>query len=267
MAATGPIGSGRSRVTASGLLSASIVKRAALICCAAAALVGFYLVLIGGWPILLLGVLSLVAGWAYTGGPLPIAYTPLGELFVVAFFGLGAVCGTYWLCVSGLDLAAVEAGIAVGLLAGAVLLVNNYRDAHADARVGRKTLAIMAGPQITAWIYAALILFPSRCLPLIARALPRGQVWPALIALPLALLLIYRFVHEPRGVGIQSHSFANGASTISVRHADLCRADPMRRVSPSVPRVSVQWRSNHIGVMDVETGRTRRKHRPYRLAL
>ncbi|MFZ0423395.1 MAG: 1,4-dihydroxy-2-naphthoate octaprenyltransferase [Xanthobacteraceae bacterium] len=195
----GPDRVGPIRVTAAGLLSASSVKRAATMCCALAALVGFYLVLIGGWPILILGLLSIVAGWAYTGGPMPIAYTPLGELFVVAFFGLGAVCGTYWLCVAGLDLAAVEAGLAIGLLAGAVLLVNNYRDARADARVGRRTLAIVAGPQITAWIYAALILLPFALLPLIARALPRGQVWPALIALPLALLLIYRFVHEPRG--------------------------------------------------------------------
>ena len=89
---------------------------------------------------LLLGVLSILSGLAYTGGPLPIAYTPFGELFVVAFFGVGAVCGTYWLCTASLGPAVMEAGFALGLLAGAVLLVNNFRDAEADARVGRKTL-------------------------------------------------------------------------------------------------------------------------------
>jgi len=197
----GPDRIGPPRVTASGLLTATSVKRGAAICFVVAAFLGFYLVIIGGWPILLLGILSIVSGWAYTGGPLPIAYTPLGELFVVAFFGVGAVCGTYWLCTTSVGPAAFEAGLALGFLAGAVLLVNNYRDAEADARVGRKTLAIIAGPHVTVWIYAGLILLPFALLPLIGHALPRGHVWPALAALPLALVLIYRFIHEPRGRG------------------------------------------------------------------
>jgi 1,4-dihydroxy-2-naphthoate polyprenyltransferase len=192
---------GPARATASGLLDETAVKRGALACFAVAALMGIYLVLVGGWPILLLGVLSILSGWAYTGGPLPIAYTPLGELFVVAFFGLGAVCGTYWLCTGDLGTSAVEAGLAVGLLAGAVLLVNNYRDAEADARVGRRTLAIAAGHNIAFCIYSGLMLFPFALLLPISQTLPRGHVWPALIALPLAVALIYCFVHEPRGRG------------------------------------------------------------------
>ena len=197
----GPDRVGPLRVTASGLLDATAVKRGALACFAVAALMGSYLVLIGGWPILLLGLLSVLSGWAYTGGPLPIAYTPLGELFVVAFFGLGAVCGTYWLCTGDLGWAEVEAGLALGLLTGAVLLVNNFRDVEADARVGRRTLAIVAGPQGTAWIFAGLMLLPFALLPLIGRALPHGHVWPALITLPPTLALIYRFVREPSGRG------------------------------------------------------------------
>jgi 1,4-dihydroxy-2-naphthoate octaprenyltransferase len=195
----GPDRVGPPRVTASGLLNAATVKRGAAVCFAASTLMGVYLVFVGGWPILLLGILSIVSGWAYTGGPLPIAYTPLGELFVVALFGVGAVCGTYWLCTAYLGPAPIEAGLALGFLAGAVLLVNNYRDAEADARVGRKTLAIMAGPYITVWIYAGLMLLPFALLPLIGHALLRGHVWPALLILPLALVLIYRFSHEPRG--------------------------------------------------------------------
>jgi 1,4-dihydroxy-2-naphthoate octaprenyltransferase len=197
----GPDRIGPPRVTASGLLSAGNVKRGAAACFALAALMGIYLIFVGGWPILLLGVLSILSGWAYTGGPLPIAYTPLGELFVVAFFGVGAVCGTYWLCTAYLGSAALEAGLALGLLTGAVLLVNNYRDVEADTRVGRRTLAIVAGPQGTAWIYAGLMLLPFALLPLIGRALPHGHVWPALITLPLTLALIYRFMGEPRGRG------------------------------------------------------------------
>ena len=154
----GPDRVGPPRVTAMGLLSAADVKRGAAACFALAALMGLYLIAVGGWPILLLGVLSIAAGWAYTGGPWPIAYTPLGELFVIAFFGVGAVCGTYWLCTGTLGAAALTAGLALGLLAGAVLLVNNFRDVEADARVGRRTLAIMAGPRGTAWIYAGMML-------------------------------------------------------------------------------------------------------------
>ncbi len=198
----GPDRIGPPRVTALGLLSGRNVKRGAAACFAVAALMGLYLVVVGGWPIFLLGILSILSGWAYTGGPLPIAYTPLGELFVIAFFGVGAVCGTYWLCTADLGSAALEAGLALGLLTGAVLLVNNYRDVEADARVGRRTLAIVAGPDGTAWIYAGLMLLPFALLFPIAHALPRGHVWPALVALPPVLALIYRFMHEPRGRGL-----------------------------------------------------------------
>ena len=200
----GPDRVGPPRATASGLLTAATVKRAAGICFAVAALVGLYLVCVGGWPILVLGLLSILSGWAYTGGPLPIAYTPLGELFVVAFFGVGAVCGTYWLCTNHLSLAVVEASLAVGLLSGAVLMVNNHRDAEADRRVGRRTLAIAAGSHVTIWIYAGLMLLPFALLPALGHGLPRGRVWPALLALPLVLLLIHRFAHEPRGPGFNS---------------------------------------------------------------
>src|SRR5262245_25427724 len=144
----GPDRVGPPRATASGLLEGTAVNRAACACFTVAAVMGIYLIWVGGLPIFLLGVLSIVSGWAYTGGPLPIAYSPFGELFVVAFFGLVAVCGTYWLCTGTLGSAAIHAGLAVGCLTGAVLLVNNHRDAEADARVGRRTLAIVTGPVV-----------------------------------------------------------------------------------------------------------------------
>jgi 1,4-dihydroxy-2-naphthoate polyprenyltransferase len=197
----GPDRVGPPRVTALGLLSVTRVKRGAAACFAVAALMGLYLVFIGGWPILLLGILSILSGLAYTGGPLPIAYTPLGELFVVVFFGVGAVSGTYWLCTARLGYAAVVGGLAVGSLAAAVLMVNNHRDVEADARLGRRTLAIKAGPRVTVWLYAGLLLVSFAMLPLLGDNLPRGHVWPTLIALPLALALIHRFAHEPPGQG------------------------------------------------------------------
>jgi len=197
----GPDRVGPPRATASGLLDGTAVNRTACACFGVAALLGCYLVWVGGWPIFLLGLLSILSGWAYTGGPWPIAYTPFGELFVVAFFGVGAVCGTYWLCTATLPFVALEAGLAIGCLTGAVLLVNNHRDAVADARVGRRTLAIVAGPRVTSWIYASLLLIPFLLLLPIGAALSRGQVWPALIALPFAGLLIHRFASEPRGKG------------------------------------------------------------------
>ena len=198
----GPDRLGPPRATASGVLDGAAVNRAACGCFAVAALLGAYLIWFGGWPIFWLGVASILSGWAYTGGPLPIAYTPLGEVFVVAFFGVGAVGGTYWLCANTLPPVAIEAGLAVGLFTGAVLLVNNHRDAEADARVGRRTLAIIAGPVVTTWIYAALMLSPFALLLSITQALPRSCVWLALLALPLAGVLIYKFAREPRGRGL-----------------------------------------------------------------
>lgn len=197
----GPDRVGPLRATASGLLDGRAVSRAACGSFGVAALMGAYLIWVGGWPIFLLGVLSIFSGWAYTGGPMPIAYTALGELFVIAFFGLGAVCGTYWLCTGELAPAAIAAGFAVGCLTGAVLLVNNHRDADADARVGRKTLAIITGPLASTWFYAALMLIPFGLLIAIGQTVPRGQAWPAFLALPLAGVLIYQFGREPRGRG------------------------------------------------------------------
>jgi 1,4-dihydroxy-2-naphthoate octaprenyltransferase len=197
----GPDRIGPLRVTSSGLLSIAAVKYGAAISFAAAAFIGLYLVAVGGWPILLLGLVSIGAGWAYTGGPWPIAYTPFGEVVVIAFFGFGAVCGTYWLSAASLGAAAAQAGLMLGLLSGAVLLVNNHRDATEDRRVGRRTLAILAGPHATAAIYAALVLSPFALLPFLQFAIAHGFVWLALLASPVALALIRDFVNEPRGPG------------------------------------------------------------------
>lgn len=197
----GPERLGPLRVTTSGLLSARAVKCGAYLCFTMAAALGLYLVSVGGWPILLLGLLSILSGWTYTGGPMPIAYTPFGEAFVLAFFGVGAVCGTYWLVATKLTAAALTGGLAIGLFASAVLLVNNTRDVKDDARVGRRTFAIVAGRPNVNLAYAAMVLAPFVLLLPIGHWLPHGHIWPAFAAFPFAAILCYRFLCEPGGRG------------------------------------------------------------------
>ncbi len=196
-----PMRQGPPRVTALGWASPERVRHAALVSFAVAALVGLYLAYLGGWPILALGAASLVAGWAYSGGPRPIAYTPLGELFVIAFFGVGAVGGTYYLQTNTLSFAAVVTGVAIGAVAAAVLLANNYRDMEPDRLAGRRTLAIQAGVEASKLIYGALL---AASMALLASPWgPPGGIL-TLGAAPLALFLFRRFVTEPRGPAFNS---------------------------------------------------------------
>jgi 1,4-dihydroxy-2-naphthoate octaprenyltransferase len=200
----GPDRIGPLRAAASGQIEVAAIKRAAYAFFALAALGGLYLAAVGGWPILLLGILSIVSGWAYTGGPLPISYTPFGEIFVVAFFGLGAVCGTFWLCAGTMAPAPILAGLAVGGFAAGVLMVNNFRDAAADARVGRRTLAIAAGEQTSRWLFAAMMFGPFALLPFLVRQTPGHAIWLAAGALPWAFILVRRLFREKPGPGLNS---------------------------------------------------------------
>jgi len=200
----GPDRIGPVRAAASGLLTPEAIKRAAYGSFALAALGGLFLIGVGGWPILLLGVASLVSGWAYTGGKRPISYSPYGEIFVIAFFGLGAVGGTYWLCAKTLSPAAVLAGLAVGLFAAGVLMVNNFRDAAADARVGRRTLAIVAGPMRARLLFAAMMFSPFVLLAPLVRATQHMPLLLALGALPLAFLQVRRLFVEQPGPGLNA---------------------------------------------------------------
>ena len=136
---------GPRRAAASGLLTPGALKAAGAASFVVAAACGVPLIAAGGVPILVLGLLSLLFGWAYTGGPFPLAYHGLGELFVLAFFGLGAVGGTYWLHAHALAPAVLIAGLQNGLFACALLTVNNLRDAEGDAPAGKRTLVVRLG--------------------------------------------------------------------------------------------------------------------------
>jgi len=136
---------GPTRVTQAGLLSPGQVMAGMWITFSLAALVGLYLVFGGGWPIVVIGLLSIASAIAYTGGPFPLGYNGLGDLFVFIFFGLVAVCGTYYVQAGTVSAAAVLTSIPVGLLATAILVVNNLRDINTDRAAGKKTLAVRLG--------------------------------------------------------------------------------------------------------------------------
>jgi len=191
-----PIRQGPARVTARGWIPAQRVIAAAKLCFVLAALVGMYLIASGGIPILALGVASLIGGWCYSGGPRPISYGPFGEAFVVAFFGVGAVGGSYYLQSGTASLLALEVGVAIGLFAAAVLMVNNYRDIEADRLAGRNTLAIKAGIPTSQGLYTLFLLMP---FALLAGPTGPNGGWVTLAALPLVIGLIRRFVTSPRG--------------------------------------------------------------------
>ncbi|WP_434515142.1 1,4-dihydroxy-2-naphthoate polyprenyltransferase [Dechloromonas sp. ARDL1] len=188
---------GPRRATAEGWLTPGMVKGGAWLSFALAFLCGIYLVWHGGWPIVAIGLASLAAGWAYTGGPKPIAYGPLGELFVFIFFGLAAVGGSYYLQTLSLTAMALIAAALVGSHAAAVITVNNYRDHDGDKAHGKNTLAVRLGRPATRRLYVLEMLAPYALLPALS-----DLGWPAalpLLSLPLALRLIARFHREQPG--------------------------------------------------------------------
>lgn len=196
---------GPPRVTAAGWASPGQVRGAARLAFGLAALGGLYLVRIGGWPILAVGLASIAAGYAYSGGPRPISHTPLGELFVLVFFGLVAVAGSHYLQSGRLAPSALVAGAAVGALAAAVLMVNNYRDLESDTAAGRRTLAALLGRERARVVYDGLLLLPFALLAWLWWLLPaRPGVFLAGLALPYCVRLARLMVRIPPGPGLNA---------------------------------------------------------------
>lgn len=195
------------RVAAAGWLSAAQLKRATFVCLGSALALGVFLVERGGWPILLAGLASLTAAWAYSGGPRPISHSASGEAFVLLFFGLIAVAGSHWLQAGQTSAAAWLAGVVVGLPAAAVLLVNNYRDLEGDCRSGRRTLVARIGRERARRVYAGLMLTPYAGVVAMAGVeafgARRGAAL-ALLALPLALRLVRALGAQAPGAWLNS---------------------------------------------------------------
>jgi len=184
---------GPTRAVAAGLLTPMQMRVGMIASFAAAALAGTYLITVGGWPILVIGVLSIASGVAYTGGPYPLGYHGLGDLFVMVFFGFVAVVGTLWVQVQEVSALALWASIPIGALATAILVVNNLRDRHGDERVGKRTLAVRFGRRGAVAEYA-LLLAAAYVTPIVILATGAAG-WPVLAPLltaPMALLYLSR---------------------------------------------------------------------------
>ena len=149
---------GPTRVTQSGMVSSSQIKTATTIAFGIAFFIGIYLVFQGGWPIVIIGLCSILFGVLYTGGPLPIGYIGLGDLFVLIFFGPVAVGGTYYVQTLTITPEVIIAGIAPGLFSTAILTVNNLRDVKQDRLSGKKTLAIRFGVTFSRLEYIGCIV-------------------------------------------------------------------------------------------------------------
>jgi 1,4-dihydroxy-2-naphthoate octaprenyltransferase len=145
------------RITAGGLVPPQRVLAATYISFGVAVLAGIYLIIVAGPLLLLIGAASILAGVLYTGGPRPYGYEGLGELFVFLFFGIVAVAGSYFVQVKHLHWEAFALAVPVGLLAAAILVVNNVRDIDTDRRAGKKTLAVRLGRERTRLLYATIV--------------------------------------------------------------------------------------------------------------
>jgi 1,4-dihydroxy-2-naphthoate polyprenyltransferase len=145
------------RVTAGGLVPPKQVLAATYVSFGLAVLFGAYLIAVAGWELLLVGAASILAGVAYTGGPRPYGYEGLGEVFVFLFFGVVAVAGSYFVQVTHLEWEAFALSVPVGLLAAAILVVNNTRDIDSDRRAGKRTLAVRLGRARTRAMYAVIV--------------------------------------------------------------------------------------------------------------
>lgn len=193
---------GPQRLTGAGLASAKQVRAAAIASFAAAFVAGVYLVAVGGLVILSIGIASLVAGYLYSSGPWPISHGPWGEAYVIAFFGVVAVAGSYYLQIGLLpDWRIMVTGAAIGAPAAAVLLVNNLRDLEPDRRAGRRTLASRLGPKAARWAYAGLMLAP---FPMLGIALGWRGVGAAWAALPLCAWIAVTGFRTPAGAAMNA---------------------------------------------------------------
>ena len=180
------------RVTQAGLISPASVMTAAWLCLAGAALCGIPLLIRGGWPMLVIGLASIAAAYAYTGGPYPLAYRGLGEIFVLLFFGLIAVGGTFYAHALQWNRAALSAGFAAGSLATVLLVINNLRDVAGDRRSDKRTTVVRFGERFAKIEIAFFALAPFAAVALIGRP---GYLL-TLAVLPLAVAVIVRVLRS-----------------------------------------------------------------------
>ncbi len=190
---------GPTRVTQAGLLTPDQVQRGLLVLIGFTVLIGIYLVFHAGWPILVLGVVAILSAVAYTGGPFPLAYHGLGDLFVFLFFGLAATVGTYFVQAGSVSPASWWMACSLGLLIVAILVVNNLRDIENDRAASKRTLAVRLGEKGARLEYVLCIL-GAYVIPVVTWVLGLTSVWGLLVFLsaPMAWRCI-RVIHIEMG--------------------------------------------------------------------
>lgn len=188
---------GPTRVTQAGLISSQRVLQIAFAFLGLAVISGIPLVMVGGWPIVVIGLCSVLAAYSYTGGPFPLAYRGLGDVFVILFFGLIATAGLYFLMTGEWSLSAIVLGLQIGFHCTVLIAINNLRDVEGDKLVGKRTLPVRFGVPFARLEIAALLVVPFL---LNFYWWTRGASWAAaagFLIFPLALILIRRVFTTP----------------------------------------------------------------------
>ena len=176
------------RVTQAGLVNPGAVRRAAAIAFALAFAAGLYLIWRGGWPILLVGLLSILFGTLYTAGRYSLSYLGVADLFVLVFFGPVAVAGTYYVQALELPWYVVVAGLGPGLLSTAILLVNNTRDVDEDRAAGKRTIVVRMGRDFGVALYA-IVAGAAAIVPVVLAVTIGGHYWAIAASAAVALLV------------------------------------------------------------------------------
>lgn len=193
------------RVTSSGLIPPSTVRNTMIGVFGLTFILGLYLVSVGGWPILVIGVSSLFCAVIYTAGPYPLAYVGLGDVFVFLFFGIVAVTGTYYVQALHWSADALIASLPVGAISTAILVVNNYRDIDTDRKVNKKTLAVRIGRRATRMEYRLLLLL-AYLVPVIQSVRGEQPLWLLLplLSLPFAIQVLRIVEHSTDGAELNA---------------------------------------------------------------
>tara|TARA_B100000941_G_scaffold22836_1_gene13746 strand:+ start:798 stop:1685 length:888 start_codon:yes stop_codon:yes gene_type:complete len=149
---------GPTRAVQANLISVNVMKYLTIIAFSLSIMCGLPLVIKGGYPILMIGILSIISGYAYTGGPYPLGYNGWGDIFVFIFFGPIAVCGTFFLQLGYVSVESLISGIVMGCLSVTLLCINNIRDVDTDSNVGKRTIAVRFGVMFVKYLFISLFL-------------------------------------------------------------------------------------------------------------
>ena len=187
---------GPTRVTHAGLVTPAQMKRAIVLVFGLALVIGLYLVIRSGWPILVIGLLSILFGILYTGGPYPLGYNGLGDIFVLVFFGPVAVAGTYFVSTHGFSWIAVAAGFVPGLFSVAILTVNNLRDIDTDRAGGKRTLAVRFGRIFSLWEFGLCVIIPHFVTIILCLQESRWLGMLAVVTIVPSVMLIAKVAHS-----------------------------------------------------------------------